>query len=340
MAIKLQEKNGAIDLTQKMFKGDDGGYYIPSVDKSGNLTWKATEEDMESVPGINIKGPTGETGPQGAAGKDGRDTVWTGDEEPGEEYNVWIAPGGSASNLITQEQMESYVEEQIANIDIPEQEATVAVDNKTIIQNEDGTISTFVGGWLEDIPPQTIFESSYRCIIPADEDVFEGEITEEEAEFEFLKDNVHEALPATVYMTINGEEVVYENIMLDVSSRRVQFVPVDYDDNSIIDTVSIDVRNCGIEIELTDRFEAETRIENIKIEQGGYIYHKIDGRYINVDGNYFNVGDTGAIAINESAITSIAVDGCLNAGFMDEGRVDDMITNRLAEIPIAEEVSV
>ena len=63
--------------------GENGGYYSPSVDRSGNLTWTPSEDDMPPVAGTNIKGPKGDTGdtgpkgaqgdpgPQGPAGKDG-----------------------------------------------------------------------------------------------------------------------------------------------------------------------------------------------------------------------------------------------------------------------------
>ena len=66
--------------------GADGGYYTPSVDGSGNLTWTASKSDMPAVDGANIKGPQGETGPQGIqgetgpAGADGRDGA---DGQPG-----------------------------------------------------------------------------------------------------------------------------------------------------------------------------------------------------------------------------------------------------------------
>ena len=67
--IQLKSKNsGSIALTQKIMKGDDGGYYIPSVDSEGNLTWTPTGEDMESVEAVNIRGKDGLPGP---AGKDG-----------------------------------------------------------------------------------------------------------------------------------------------------------------------------------------------------------------------------------------------------------------------------
>lgn len=51
--------------------GEDGGYYTPSVDTSGNLTWTASKSDMPAVSSVNIKGPKGDTGPAGADGAKG-----------------------------------------------------------------------------------------------------------------------------------------------------------------------------------------------------------------------------------------------------------------------------
>lgn len=51
--------------------GEDGGYYQPSVDAEGNLTWTASKSDMPAVDSVNIKGPKGDTGPQGEPGQDG-----------------------------------------------------------------------------------------------------------------------------------------------------------------------------------------------------------------------------------------------------------------------------
>ena len=39
--------------------GADGGYYTPSVDASGNLTWAASRSGMPGVTGANIRGPKG-----------------------------------------------------------------------------------------------------------------------------------------------------------------------------------------------------------------------------------------------------------------------------------------
>ena len=97
MGIELRGKNGAIDLSLKMIKGDDGGYYIPSLDSEGNLTWAPSETEMPAVEGANIKGPKGDTGTSG---------VWVGDTEPTGDYNVWIDPTGSeTAGLVTQAEL-------------------------------------------------------------------------------------------------------------------------------------------------------------------------------------------------------------------------------------------
>ena len=48
--------------------GDDGGYYTPSVDGDGNLTWTASKGGMEPAAGANIKGDPGSDGAPGADG--------------------------------------------------------------------------------------------------------------------------------------------------------------------------------------------------------------------------------------------------------------------------------
>ena len=37
----------------------EGGYYSPSVDSEGNLTWEGSKEGMEDIPSANIRGPQG-----------------------------------------------------------------------------------------------------------------------------------------------------------------------------------------------------------------------------------------------------------------------------------------
>ena len=65
---------GGGDAGQPGTDGEDGGYYMPSVDSEGNLSWTASKADMPSVPGTNIQGPQGpqgDPGPTGPAGADG-----------------------------------------------------------------------------------------------------------------------------------------------------------------------------------------------------------------------------------------------------------------------------
>ena len=64
--------------------GEDGGYYQPSVDTSGNLTWAASKDDMPAVAGSNIKGPKGDTGNDGVTPHIGSNNNWfIGDTDTG-----------------------------------------------------------------------------------------------------------------------------------------------------------------------------------------------------------------------------------------------------------------
>lgn len=47
--------------------GEDGGYYTPSVDDNGNLTWSASKAGMPSVPSANVKGADGTDGEDGVS---------------------------------------------------------------------------------------------------------------------------------------------------------------------------------------------------------------------------------------------------------------------------------
>lgn len=60
--------------------GEDGGFYTPSVDGEGNLTWMASKDGMSEVAGANIRGPKGADGKDGKQGADGKTPV------KGEDY--------------------------------------------------------------------------------------------------------------------------------------------------------------------------------------------------------------------------------------------------------------
>lgn len=108
--IKLTEKNGSVNLAQKMMKGDDGGYYIPNVDEAGNLTWTPSEEGMAETASSNIMGPTGPIGPSG---------VYVGVEEPTDpNILVWLIPTGEVSDYVmTEEEVKSYIDDSLEEVE-------------------------------------------------------------------------------------------------------------------------------------------------------------------------------------------------------------------------------
>ena len=77
-----------IPKSNLVMKGTDGGYYAPSVDNEGNLTWTASKTDMPAVDGTNIKGPQGVSG------------VYVGSGDMPAGYNVQIDPNGTPSDII------------------------------------------------------------------------------------------------------------------------------------------------------------------------------------------------------------------------------------------------
>ena len=62
--IKVGGKQGAVDLSKKMMKGEPGGYYIPEVEE-GILSWTPSEENMTAIESSDIRGPQGLKGETG-----------------------------------------------------------------------------------------------------------------------------------------------------------------------------------------------------------------------------------------------------------------------------------
>ena len=115
MTVKLGGSAGSVSLAQKLAKGDDGGYYFPSVDENSNLSWVASEEGMPIPSTVNIKGPKGDKGDIG---------VYIGEAEPSDNsILVWLnTDADAAQGLATEE----YVDNAIANLDIPEAEVDLS----------------------------------------------------------------------------------------------------------------------------------------------------------------------------------------------------------------------
>lgn len=74
--------------------GADGGYYTPSVDASGNLTWAASRSGMPGVAVANIRGPKGDTGDAGAPGSPGADGGYYTPSVDGDGNLTWTASKG------------------------------------------------------------------------------------------------------------------------------------------------------------------------------------------------------------------------------------------------------
>lgn len=125
----------------------------------------------QGEPGV--PGPAGETGPIGPAGPKGDDTVWLGDTEPSEEYNVWIDPNGTtADQLVTMKDLENFKpepDEYIKSATVDGNKLTLTkkdnstvdfepaggggaanADEATIITNAEGKLETAIGGKYVD----------------------------------------------------------------------------------------------------------------------------------------------------------------------------------------------
>ena len=90
-AIFVNSSNSLKQISKSnlVTKGADGGYYAPSVDDEGNLSWAASKADMPAVDGANIKGPRGVSG------------IYVGSGDMPDGYNVQIDPDGTPDEMPT-----------------------------------------------------------------------------------------------------------------------------------------------------------------------------------------------------------------------------------------------
>ena len=78
--------------------GEDGGYYIPSVSDTGDLSWSASKTGMPEVTTVNIKGADGKSG------------VYIGTAEPTDpDMNVWINPEGTLDTYLTESEVQALI---------------------------------------------------------------------------------------------------------------------------------------------------------------------------------------------------------------------------------------
>ena len=125
-SVKVDGRNSSIYLTQNAIKGDDGGYYIPSIDSEGNLTWAPSETEMPAVGGTNIKGPKGDSG------------VWVGTETPDGDYNVWVKPDDEAIEIATKADLDGKQDKLTAGTNI-------TIENNVISAAGGGSDEVWIG---------------------------------------------------------------------------------------------------------------------------------------------------------------------------------------------------
>lgn len=125
-SVKVDGRNSSIYLAQNAIKGDDGGYYIPSIDSEGNLTWAPSETEMPAVGGANIKGPKGDSG------------VWVGTETPDGDYNVWVKPDDEAIEIATKADLDSKQDKLTAGTNI-------TIENNVISAAGGGADEVWIG---------------------------------------------------------------------------------------------------------------------------------------------------------------------------------------------------
>lgn len=125
-SVKVDGRNSSIYLAQNAIKGDDGGYYIPSIDSEGNLTWAPSETEMPAVGGANIKGPKGDSG------------VWVGTETPDGDYNVWVKPDDQAIEIATKADLDGKQDKLTAGTNI-------TIENNIISAAGGGSDEVWIG---------------------------------------------------------------------------------------------------------------------------------------------------------------------------------------------------
>lgn len=125
-SVKVDGRNSSIYLAQNAIKGDDGGYYIPSIDSEGNLTWAPSETEMPAVGGTNIKGPKGDSG------------VWVGTETPDGDYNVWVKPDDEAIEIATKADLDGKQDKLTAGTNI-------TIENNVISAAGGGSDEVWIG---------------------------------------------------------------------------------------------------------------------------------------------------------------------------------------------------
>lgn len=143
-----------------------GGYYTPSIDTDGNLTWTASNPGMPEVGGANIKGPTGKTAYQyaqdgGYTGTEAEFTAKMAADIP--TVDSTLTQSGQAADAATVGERLSALSEEIANLPSSGGSGLSSSERSTLIAvvNAIGTfnvtngkelIDAFNDAWDQKIP--------------------------------------------------------------------------------------------------------------------------------------------------------------------------------------------
>jgi len=162
MAIKLRGNNDNLSFSKGLAKGDDGGYYIPSVNEDSVLSWVASESDMPEVESVSIRGE------QGLKGESG---VYVGTEEPTDDSLIWINPDGEesgelATKAYVDETVKKEVVNEIAKIEIPEPDLSNYATKDEIPSLEGYALKSEIpdtSGFITEIPSEYITDSELNA---------------------------------------------------------------------------------------------------------------------------------------------------------------------------------
>ena len=96
------EADGTVNVTGGGGSGENGATFTPSVDDSGNLSW-TNDKGLPNPDPVNIKGPKGDTGEQGATGPQGLqgETGPQGPQGPQGETGPQGDPGPAGADGVT-----------------------------------------------------------------------------------------------------------------------------------------------------------------------------------------------------------------------------------------------
>lgn len=305
------------------------------------------KEELRGPQGIQgPQGPIGKTGPQGPQGPKGQDGAQgpKGDKgDKGDQGEQGIqgetGPAGPAG-----ENGKDYILTEADKVEIASMVpgADVKVDGRTIIQNEDGTISTAVGGYIEIVEagePITVlgigmggFDSARAfddvCLLNlSNANVYD---------ISSVAGNMEQY---TITANITGIGVfTWENVPCELTNEGADydfkiFMATNYTENELV-PVRVRIRpNENNLILIYSSIQSSVSINALMVnkpnDEPTLIYHSIDSRFLDLSDYYTKT------EIDE-ALDNVSVD---LSDYYTKTEIDDLLANLPAgDIPSGEEV--